>query len=71
MYEHFKGKMYRVTGIALHTVSLEPVVEYYPLGKPNERWVRPLNEFQEAVEVNGQIVPRYQLITRITANPLF
>lgn len=66
-YKHFKGKEYEVIGVAHHSETLEPVVVYRALyfseefGE-NALWVRPLTMFTEAVEHNGQQVPRFERI---------
>ena len=64
IYEHYKGKQYRVIGVGLHTETLEKVVMYEtlyenPLGR---LWCRPLEMWCESVEVNGQLVPRFRLL---------
>ncbi|MBI5221229.1 MAG: DUF1653 domain-containing protein [Candidatus Magasanikbacteria bacterium] len=61
-YRHFKGKDYEVIGIAKHSETLEEMVVYKPLYNNSGLWVRPLKMFEENVEVNGEIMPRFQLI---------
>ena len=63
-YEHFKGKKYRVLGIAKHSETFEEMVVYETLYKnPRSKlWVRPLKMFLEKVEVNGKKVPRFRFI---------
>ncbi len=67
LYQHFKGGRYRVLGIAHHSETLEPLVVYQALyespdfGK-DSLWVRPLDMFQEEVEVEGRKLPRFKYI---------
>lgn len=61
-YKHYKGKYYQVIGVAKHTETLEDLVTYYCL-YPNEKsqlWVRPKSMFEELVEVNGAMIPRFK-----------
>ncbi|TAL48035.1 DUF1653 domain-containing protein [archaeon] len=65
MYQHCKGKFYKVIGVARHSETLEEVVIYEALyddekfGK-NAMWVRPKKMFLENVTVDGKIVPRFK-----------
>ncbi|OQA36020.1 MAG: hypothetical protein BWY53_00655 [Parcubacteria group bacterium ADurb.Bin326] len=59
-YKHFKGMEVEVTDIAKHSETLEEMVVYRHDG---ELWVRPLKMFEETVEVNGQLVPRFEFIS--------
>lgn len=58
-YKHFKGAEVEVIGIAKHSETLEEMVVYRHDG---ELWVRPLKMFEEAVEVDGVIMPRFEFI---------
>jgi hypothetical protein len=64
VYRHYKGNLYEVLGIAIHSESLEKMVLYKPLYESNEfpgaMWVRPLSMFLEKVMVNGIEVPRFE-----------
>jgi hypothetical protein len=59
LYRHYKGKPYRVVGLARHSETLEPLVVYEALYGERGLWVRPATMFVELVEVNGQRVPRF------------
>lgn len=59
-YKHFKGNEYIVLHIAKHSETLEDFVVYQALYGEMGIWVRPLNMFLEQVEVNGQLVNRFQ-----------
>ncbi len=58
IYEHFKGKRYRVLHIARHSETLEELVVYQQLYSAGDVWVRPLPMFLETV--NG--APRFRFI---------
>jgi len=65
-YKHYKGKFYKVLGVAKHTETLEDLVVYQALydsefGK-NAIWVRPKKMFLETVTVNGKQVPRFEFV---------
>ena len=61
-YRHFKGKEYRVIGIASHSETLEPMVVYQALYKKNQLWVRPAAMWNETVDKDGYHGPRFQYI---------
>lgn len=64
VYEHYKGKRYRVIGIAKHSETLEDLVVYEALYDNPEwkLWVRPLSMFLEEVEVQGKMMPRFRYL---------
>ena len=64
IYEHYKGKRYLVKDVARHSESLELMVVYEclyenPLGK---MWIRPLQMFQEKIEIDGRVLARFRLV---------
>ena len=59
-YRHFKGKEYMVLGIAKHSETLEPMVVYQALYGDFDLWVRPALMWNETVEKDGYIGPRFQ-----------
>lgn len=61
-YRHYKGKDYEVIGLATHSETEEKLVVYRCLYGDYDLWVRPLNMFQEMVEVDGEAVPRFRLV---------
>lgn len=61
-YRHFKGKEYLVLHLAKHSETLEDLVVYQALYGERGIWVRPLKMFMEQVEVNGNIVNRFEEI---------
>ena len=64
-YQHYKGKLYEVIGVAKHSETLGEFVVYRALynspkfGK-NALWIRPKKMFLE--NVNGKKVPRFKHI---------
>ncbi|MBD3311395.1 MAG: DUF1653 domain-containing protein [Candidatus Magasanikbacteria bacterium] len=64
IYKHYKGKSYRVIGIAKHSETLEDLVVYEALyDKPESKlWIRPKDMFMENIKMEGKEVPRFQYI---------
>lgn len=64
VYRHYKGKEYRVLGVAKHSETLEDLVVYQCLyeNETAELWVRPLAMFTEAVDVDGVKTPRFMFV---------
>lgn len=62
-YKHYKGKKYKVIGVAKHSETLEDMVVYYqePYTE-KDLWVRPLKMFLENVEIDGKKVSRFEYI---------
>jgi cyclomaltodextrinase len=66
-YQHYKGKIYEVIGVARHSETLEEFVVYRALyysqefGK-NAIWIRPKKMFLENVIFNGKKVPRFRFL---------
>jgi hypothetical protein len=58
-YRHYKGKDYRVLGLARHSETEEVLVVYRLLYGDFGWWVRPAAMFTETVEVEGRRVPRF------------
>ena len=66
-YQHFKGNLYEVLGVGRNPETKEEVVIYRALyeskefGK-NAFWVRPKKDFQEVVEHQGKLIPRFKFV---------
>lgn len=61
IYKHYKGKLYKVHGLAIHSEELEPYV-YYECLYPNDMgqfWIRPLSIFSSNVHIDNVEVPRF------------
>jgi hypothetical protein len=68
VYRHYKGKLYKVTGLARHSETLEEMVIYQALYQSEEfgygaTWIRPKKMFEEEVAVQGKTLPRFELIS--------
>ncbi|MBI2474373.1 MAG: DUF1653 domain-containing protein [Candidatus Taylorbacteria bacterium] len=61
-YEHYKGKHYKVIGVAKHSETQEEMVVYQALYGNGDMWVRPLTMFMEEIEVDGKKKPRFRFI---------
>jgi len=61
-YRHFKGGEYQVIDVARHSETGEDLVVYRPLYGEGKLWVRPLDMFLAEVEVEGKVVPRFNLL---------
>ncbi len=64
IYQHYKGKNYRVIDLARHSETLEWLVIYECLYENPEGkiWVRPLSMFTEEVTIEGRTMPRFRYI---------
>lgn len=62
-YRHYKGKEYRVLGLARHSETEEELVVYQLLYGDFSWWVRPRPMFLEKVEVDGRSVPRFAFVS--------
>ena len=49
-YRHFKGSVYIVDGIAVHSETAEPLVIYHKEHERNRMWARPLSMFLSRVD---------------------
>lgn len=61
LYQHYKGKMYRVDGVVRHSETLEELVLYTCLyeNPSGKNWVRPKGMFLETVNIDGKVIPRF------------
>ncbi len=62
IYKHYKGNLYEVIDVARHSETQEYLVVYKTLYGDFSTWVRPLEMFQETVEVDGQQVARFEFV---------
>ena len=62
-YRHYKGDLYRVKLLALHSNDDEWMVVYEPLYENPDAplFTRPLREWREGVEWNGKTLERFTL----------
>lgn len=61
IYRHFKGGVYEVVDIALHSETLEEMVVYRSV-ENGKCWVRPASMWDETVEFEGKTVSRFTFI---------
>ena len=50
LYKHFKGNIYVITDIAIHSETKEPMVIYKNFDNPDLVWCRPLSMFMSKVD---------------------
>lgn len=63
IYRHYKGNLYQVLYIALHTETEEPLVIYQALYGERKIWARPLDMFAENVTLpDGNVAARFALV---------
>ncbi len=70
IYQHYKGMLVEVIGVASHSETMEQLVVYShkdPVkGKEaSSLWVRPLKMFFENIIVNGKEMPRFKFVKSI------
>lgn len=61
-YRHYKNKEYTVLGVARHSETQEELVVYRQEYGDFSLWVRPKSMFLESVEIDGQLIPRFQFL---------
>lgn len=54
IYKHFKGDLYLVEDVGIHSETLEKFIIYRALYGDTKLWIRPYNEFFEEVNKNNQ-----------------
>jgi hypothetical protein len=62
IYRHYKGNLYQVIEVATHSETEEQLVVYRTLYGDYSMWVRPLEMFEESIQVDGQEVARFTFI---------
>ena len=58
-YRHYKNLLYQVLGTVRNCESLEPLTLYKALYGEQGLWVRPAAMFNETVDINGVVQPRF------------
>lgn len=62
-YKHYKGGIYYVDGVVIHSETLQQMVLYHSQDKPNLQWVRPHSMFfEDVITENDEIVQRFKKI---------
>ena len=62
-YRHFKGNIYKVLNIAMHSETLEEMVVYQAMYGEKSIWVRPKAMFEELIEKDGRSIRRFEPIS--------
>jgi hypothetical protein len=63
-YRHYKGQEFTVIGVAVHSETEEELVVYRKEFDDRGLRVRPKDQFLAMVEVEGEMVPRFQYLRR-------
>jgi cyclomaltodextrinase / maltogenic alpha-amylase / neopullulanase len=61
-YRHYKGKVYKVIGIAKHSDTLEQMVVFRAVEDERQLWCQPLEEFKGKVRHEGSMVPMFEYL---------
>ena len=61
-YRHFKGKEYKVIGVAKHSETFEEFVVYQKLYDDGGLWIRPKDMFLEVVEQEWKKFNRFEFV---------
>jgi hypothetical protein len=62
LYKHFKGGLYKVVGVAVHTETNEELVIYHKEGNEFQMFVRPVNMFLDEISYDGKMIKRFEEI---------
>ena len=63
-YRHYTGNEYEVVGVAKHSETLKELVVYKSLHEEGDMWVRPIEMWEEEVEVDGKKVIRFKYLDK-------
>jgi len=66
-FKHYKGGIYTVIDVALHTEDCSSLV-IYKAHSDGTLWARPLDMFLETITHQGKIIPRFETIRSIHHN---
>ena len=64
VYRHYKGNLYQVLHIATHSETGEKLVVYRALYGDYGVWVRPVAMFNQMIEVDGKMLPRFAQVVQ-------
>jgi len=60
IYKHFKGNLYEVLDLGRDSETEEWKVIYRTLYGDGGTWIRPYEMFTESIEINGEVVQRFE-----------
>ncbi len=66
LYEHYKGKKYRIHSVCRHSETLEELVYYECLYENDlgKMWVRPKAMFLGTIDIEGETKPRFRFLDK-------
>jgi len=70
LQRHYKGGVYRVNGYAIQETTDLPVIRYSPVDDSGLEYFKPLSDWLEPAEINGEPVPRFEPIEGAAATTL-
>lgn len=62
LYKHYKGNIYKVLNVGIHTETMEEMVVYQDVNAPDKIWIRPASMWNDEINIDGNIVKRFQII---------
>ena len=66
IYQHYKGQLYQVLHVAMHSETQEELVVYQCLYGDYSIWVRPLDMFTESITLDDdREQERFKLIQEV------
>ena len=65
IYRHFKGQMYEVIGVAMHSETKEEMVIYRALYGEIIIWSRPISMWNKPVMCDGKEKARFELVSEL------
>ena len=65
IYRHFKGQMYEVIGVAMHSETKEEMVIYRALYGEKIIWARQISMWNKPVMCDGKEKARFELVSEL------
>lgn len=62
LYKHYKGNVYKVLNVGIHTETMEEMVVYQDVNDPDKIWIRPASMWNDEISIDGNTVKRFQII---------
>ena len=62
LYQHYKGNLYQVIGVAQHSENHDIFVMYQALYDDYNIWIRPFDMFTETIVIDGKEQPRFTFL---------